>query len=103
MEQSLCFYICRSMTLYVTVKPNRRADKVEKVGNNWVIHLSAPATDGKANQRLVEFMSELLDIPPSAIMIMKGYTSKLKCLNIPGENDVVISKLNAAIQNESSR
>ena len=53
------------MVLYVKVKPNQRFDKVEKIADNWQIRLKAPATDGKANEHLIVFLGEILNLPKS--------------------------------------
>jgi len=89
------------MLLYVKVKPNQRSDKVEKLENApgyvrayWQIRLKAPAVDGKANEHLVAYLSEILELPKSKIVLKKGQTSRIKCLEISMEEQVVISKLN---------
>jgi uncharacterized protein len=85
------------MQLYVKVKPNQRFDRIEKVGNDWQIRLHAPAKDGKANEHLIEYLSEILELPKSKIVLKKGQTSKLKCFEINMENEAVIAKLNEHI------
>jgi len=89
------------MLLYVKVKPNQRFDKVEKLENApgyvrayWQIRLKAPAVDGKANEHLIEYLSEILGLPKSKIILKKGHTSKIKCLEISMEEQLVITKLN---------
>ncbi len=73
------------MLLYLKVKPNEHTDRIEKVGNEWLIRLKAPAQDGKANKHLVEYLSDVLDIPKSKIIIMKGQRSRIKCLEIDAD------------------
>ena len=85
------------MLLYVKVKPNQRFDRVERIENGWQIRLKAPAIDGKANEHLIEYLSEILDISKSKIILKKGQTSKLKCLEISMEESLVNSKLNQHI------
>ena len=83
--------------MYLKVKPNQRYDKVEKIGNEWQIRLKAPAVDGKANEHLIEFLSGVLDISKSKIILRKGKTSRLKCLEINSEEQSVLEKLALSI------
>ena len=81
------------MQIYLKVKPNQRFDKVGKVGNDWEIRLKAPAVDGKANEHLIVFLSKVLDLPKSRIRLLKGQTSRIKCVEIDAEEDFVTGKL----------
>jgi uncharacterized protein (TIGR00251 family) len=87
------------MLLYVKARPNQRFDKVEKIGNEWQIRLHAPAVDGKANEHLIEYLSEVLKISKSKISLKKGHTSRIKCLEIDMKEEEVIRKLELKIQN----
>ena len=81
------------MLLYVKVKPNQRFDKIEKVGDDWVVKLKAPAVDGKANEHLIGYLSEVLDLPKSKINLKKGATAKVKCLEIVSDENYVLARL----------
>jgi uncharacterized protein (TIGR00251 family) len=81
------------MLLYVKARPNQRFDKVEKIGNEWQIRLHAPAVDGKANEHLIEYLSEVLKISKSKIILRKGHTSRVKCLEINADEKEVLDKL----------
>ena len=83
------------MLLYIKVKPNQRFDKVELTSEGWQFRLKAPAMDGKANEHLVNYLSEILNIPKSAIQLKKGLTNKFKCLEINLEEQAVIKVLEA--------
>jgi uncharacterized protein (TIGR00251 family) len=85
------------MIIYLKVKPNQRFDKVEKIGNEWQIRLKAPATEGKANEHLIELLSAILDISKSKIELKKGKTSRLKCLEIDSDEVTVLEKLTLSI------
>jgi uncharacterized protein (TIGR00251 family) len=85
------------MIIYLKVKPNQRFDRLEKTGNEWQIRLKAPATEGKANEYLIEILSEILDISKSKIELKKGKTSRLKCLEIDADELSVLEKLTLSI------
>lgn len=85
------------MLLFLKIKPNQKADKIEKLNGDWQVRLKAPAVDGKANEHLIAYLSELLDIPKSAINLKKGHTSRMKYLEINADQELVNEKLSAAI------
>ena len=84
------------MLLYLKIKPNQRLDKIERVGNEWVVRVKAPAIDGKANDHLIEYLSEILEIPKSKFILKKGHTGRLKCLEIEAVEIYVNNRLEAA-------
>ena len=84
------------MKLYLKIKPNQRFNKVEQDGLDWIIRLAAPAVDGKANQQLVNYLSEVIGIAKSKIQLVKGNTARIKCIEIDAEQELVISKLTAS-------
>lgn len=83
------------MLLYLKVKPNQRSDKIEQTPEGWQVRLKAPAIDGKANEHLINYLSDVLDLPKSAILLKKGQTSKFKCLEIDLSEELVIKLLEA--------
>lgn len=91
------------MLLYITVKPGRHKEKLEKSGDKWIVHLNAPAVDGKANRRLIEYFSELLHLSKSKIELVKGHTSRLKCLSIEADEVQVLQQLEAATKKYNER
>jgi len=50
----------------------------------WHLKIAAPATEGKANKKLIEFLSEVLDISKSRITIDKGTTGHRKLISVEG-------------------
>ena len=86
------------MELYLKVKPNKRFNKVEKTGNEWQILLKAPPIDGKANEGLINYLSKVLGLPKSKIILKKGETSRIKCVEILAEEEFVKYKLNEALK-----
>jgi uncharacterized protein len=60
----------------------------------WHLKIAAPPVEGKANKKLVEFLSEVLDVSKSRITIEKGETSHRKLIMIEGLTEAeVIKKL----------
>jgi uncharacterized protein (TIGR00251 family) len=65
-----------------------------------VLHIgvTAPATGGKANQALVDFLSDILEIPKREIEIERGATSRNKLIRACGLTaDEVIRRINSGL------
>jgi uncharacterized protein (TIGR00251 family) len=50
------------------------------------ISLTAPPTDGRANDRLIAFLAERLSVPRSRIDLLTGAASRSKTLRIAGKS-----------------
>jgi uncharacterized protein (TIGR00251 family) len=73
--------------LIVNVRVVPRSDRDEVVGvhgESLKIRINAPPIDGKANDRLVRFLSAQLDIPVSGIQIIRGLKTREKQLFVAG-------------------
>lgn len=71
--------------LAVKAVPNApRNEFVGWLGEAAKIKLKAPPVDGKANEALVEFLSEQLGLPRQAITLARGATSRQKTVRIAG-------------------
>lgn len=74
----------------VRIIPNAaKSEVVGLEGKTWKIRISSPPIEGRANDALVRFLADKLDIAPSCIEILKGQTSKIKILSVPmNEEDI---------------
>ena len=81
-----------SLQIIVAPKASRNAVIGEYQGG-IKIALTAPPTDGKANQALVEFLSEKLGVPKRNISIIRGATNKRKVVSIEGLETNAAKKL----------
>lgn len=52
---------------------------------NIKVKVHAPPVDGKANKELINFLSEVFDVPKSHIEILSGETSANKRVKVIGE------------------
>lgn len=84
--------------LHLWIQPN--ASKSEVIGpfeNSLKIKIKAPPVDGKANKEVIEFLSDLLDVPKKNISILRGDSSRKKCVEIMGLSESEIrARLNLA-------
>jgi uncharacterized protein (TIGR00251 family) len=81
----------------LTIKVTPNAGRNEIVGfKEGVLNvkIAAPPDKGKANKELVDFLSERLGIRKSAVLIVKGQTSRHKLIVIEGMGgDEVVRRL----------
>jgi uncharacterized protein len=67
------------------VQPNARKDLVGEIREDQlVIHLCAPAVEGKANEALVKFLSTRLKVAKSRISLVHGEKNRNKVVAIRG-------------------
>ena len=63
------------MKISVRVKTNARKNEVQKIDeNNYLVSVSVPPVEGKANERVIELLSGYFDRPKRSIVILKGET-----------------------------
>jgi uncharacterized protein len=74
-----------NLRLSVKVKPKSSPQGVVGVHNDQlVVRISAPAVDGKANNALVAFLSKLLGIKKTKVLLVSGEKSRSKLLELTG-------------------
>ena len=62
-------------------------------GDAIVIRLAAPPIDGAANDSLVRFLSETLDIPQRAVRIARGVRARTKRVEVSGVTEAQVRAL----------
>jgi uncharacterized protein (TIGR00251 family) len=71
------------MILFVEAKPNARKNEIEVLSNNTLkVKITAPPVEGKANDAIIAYLSEVFEIPKSDIVLLKGNSSKYKRFEI---------------------
>jgi uncharacterized protein (TIGR00251 family) len=71
------------MKITVHVKPNSRREAVTvREDGVYVVQVSVPPVEGKANERLVEVLSKHFQRPKRAIQILKGTRGRHKIVEI---------------------
>lgn len=67
------------MKITVAVKPNSKKELVEELSDgSYVVRVNVPPIEGKANERVIELLSEHFRIPKSLISLVSGQKSKKK-------------------------
>jgi uncharacterized protein (TIGR00251 family) len=94
----------------ITVKVSPRAPRTEVSGlmddGTLKIRLAAPPVAGQANRALIEFLSQILELPRNQIDILAGETSERKLISLvgitPAEVDAAVRRLLAGRASEAA-
>jgi len=82
------------ITLTLHIQPGAKKTEFAGLhGDALKIRLAAPPVDGKANEALVRFLADVLDLPKSAVVLKSGQTSRRKVLEVSGSDSARISAL----------
>ena len=83
MSKPWCGAITSGIRMFVQITPNARKSEVIGVQDDVLkIKLHAQPIEGKANEALVRFLADLLDVPKSAVTITHGHTGRRKTIEI---------------------
>ena len=74
------------MKLRLRVQPGaRRTALVARLASGeWKVAVSAPPADGRANEAVVELVSELLRVKRSQVRLARGASSRSKLIEVDG-------------------
>ena len=82
------------ITLTLHIQPGAKKTEFAGLhGDALKIRLAAPPVDGKANEALIKFMAERLDLAKSAVTLKSGQTSRRKVLEVEGADAALIATL----------
>lgn len=89
------------LSLFVRVTPNAGRDAIEGVelrdDGSAVLRLRVKAVPdkGRANAAVIALLAKALGVPKSSITLASGETARQKVLNVAGDADVLVTKLDA--------
>ena len=80
------------ITLTLHIQPGAKKTETAGLhGDALKIRLAAPPVDGKANEALVRFIAEALNLPKSAVNLKSGQTSRRKVLEVSGATSEAVA------------
>lgn len=83
-----------SILLTLHVQPGaKRTEIVGLHGDALKVRLAAPPVEGKANECLVGFLAELLDVSRSQVTLVGGATSRQKRLRVTGVSEQALAAI----------
>ena len=79
------------MNIEIKVIPNARKKEIIREGSGLKVKLTSVPRDGKANEELVKYLSEIFKVKKSEIKILRGEKDRRKVISIPIEESVINS------------
>ena len=73
-----------ALTIRVTTRASKNELQEVQDDGTLKIRIKAAPVEGKANQQLTEFLSDLLNVPKSSIEIISGLSARNKLVTITG-------------------
>ena len=70
------------MMFNVKVVPNAKQERLVREADRLKVYICAPAVDGRANERLVEFLADTFRVKKRQVIVRQGLTSRLKVVEI---------------------
>jgi hypothetical protein len=71
------------MKFKIIVKPNAKRNEVtQTVEGTLVVRVAVPPIEGKANDKVIEVLSEYLNKPKRSISIVSGFKGKSKIIEV---------------------
>jgi len=74
------------MKLLVKVKVNSKTEGIIREGNVFVVRVSEPPKEGKANQAVIKLLAQQFGISKSKIRIINGFKSRNKLVELLTED-----------------
>ena len=71
------------MKIFVTAKPRAKEERVEKIDDShFAVAVKEPPVEGQANAAIITALAGFLNIAPTRLKIVSGYTSRQKVIEI---------------------
>ena len=87
-----------AVTFSVRVHPKARRDGISGVvGDSLKLDLTAPPTEGKANEACIRFFAEFLKVPRSSVTIAAGTSSRNKVIRVEGMSAAEVERALAEV------
>jgi uncharacterized protein len=75
----------QSCTLLIKVIPNASRSSIEVTPDGLIrIKITTPPVEGRANKAVIKLLAKALGLPPSALHITRGESSREKLIEIKG-------------------
>jgi uncharacterized protein len=83
------------VVLAIRVTPRARKNEIAQVMEDGTVkvRLTAPPVEGKANEALLQFLAEVLDVSPARIKILAGMTGRQKLVSVEGLAPEIVQEL----------
>ena len=94
----------KTVRFRVRLVPRASRDEITGVLDGVLrVRLHAPPVDGAANDALVAFLADRLDVPRRGVRIVTGATSRTKVIEVEGVSSAAVERLAVARVEEGKR
>jgi len=77
-----------SARITVRATPRSGRDSIEAgTGGVFLVRVTAPPDEGRANAAVCKVLAEALGVPKSAVTVVRGHRARVKTLEITGMTD----------------
>src|SRR5437868_6532251 len=84
-RQNNTLHFAFGVSFKIKVHPRAKKNAITGiVADALKLSVTAPPTDGKANQAVIEFLADFFEIPRSSVTIASGDTGRLKVIRLNG-------------------
>ena len=73
-----------STRLRLRVSPGARTKSIDRHGDGWRVRVAAVPERGKANEAVIEFLAQRLELPEESIELVSGHSSRDKVVEVTG-------------------
>ena len=80
------------------VQPRARRTALDAAGGALKALVTAPPEDGKANDAVIDLLSQEWRLPKSAFAVIKGAAARNKTLSVLGESATLVTRIDAWMQ-----
>jgi uncharacterized protein len=91
----------KHVRITVRVIPRSSKNSLAWEQNTLKVRLTAPPVDGAANEALIAFLAQCLNVPKRDIQIMSGLSGRQKIVKIAGITEADIDRWRSTLFNEA--
>ena len=73
-----------STRLRLRVSPGARTKSIDRHGDGWKVRVAAVPERGTANEAVIEFLAQRLELPEESIELVSGHSSRDKIVELAG-------------------
>lgn len=78
-------------TITLRAQPGARRNEIAKDASGLLrVKVAGPAVEGKANQALLAYLANLLDVRPARLSILSGARGRLKVVAVDGLDQATV-------------
>ena len=81
-------------TLVLRVTPRASRNEITQILDDGTVKvkITAPPVEGKANETLIRYLADVLDVPPSRVMIVAGHSGRDKRIHVLGLDEAAVQQ-----------